>query len=333
MRLFFVLAAALSTTLCATVKIHEKIIFAGICKNTAKGFDNVKASIERLAPYFDDYAIVIYENNSTDETAHLYSKWARSNRHLKFISENLTKEQLDAIAIRKRGGHVIHIARARQKVLDVVLSEKYDDFKYVLMADLDKFDPWDVEEILRTILRPEHPFDAVFANGSYDTFALRSPLFNVGIEHVGHSMWFRNLHFYHGRLLKQQLDKGNWLPVESGFGGLAIYQRDSLKGASYGCQIDAAYYRWMTQRPVNFDHLKGSLKEHCMSLWQTHQAGFEALHAVGFDASALDRESYPTLFLTPCEHVWLHYQMIDNGHGRMYINPKLKMRSQDHPNF
>jgi len=333
MRLFFVLAAALSTTLCATVKIHEKIIFAGVCKNTAKGFDNVKASIERLAPYFDDYAIIIYENNSSDNTVELYSTWAKANDRLHFMSETLNKEELDKISLRGNGGHIVHIARARQKVLDVILDQRYNDFRYVIMADLDKFAPWDTVEILRTIQHPDHPFDAVFANGSYDTFALRSPQFNFGAEHVGRSIWFSKMHRYVGFELKRQLESRKWLPVESGFGGLAIYQRESLKGSSYGCKIDSTYYEWMKQRPIIFEHLPQPLKRLCSEAWEKNQKTFEALESVDFDQTAIQSAGYPQVYLFPCEHIWLHYHMIDQGFDKMFINPRLKMKSHDHSNF
>jgi hypothetical protein len=313
--------------------IHEKILILGVCKNTVKGFQNVKESVEALAPHFLDYQIIIYENNSTDKTKELYKNWAQENAKLIFLSEDLNPSQLASIAPETKGKRIGHIARAREIVLQKALSKEYDDFEYVLMADLDEFFPWHVEGILKTILEPEQEWDAVFANGSYDVFALRSPLFSVGVEHIGYDSWFSGLWMDVGRVLARELQKGKWLKVDSAFGGLALYKRQSLIGCHYHSQINQKFFDWMLDRPVDFSYLPYNKQQLLKKNWDLNLKFLEEMQSNNFLVNLNALKTCPTVYLFPCEHVWLHYDMIEHGYDRLFINPNLKMKSKIYKNF
>jgi hypothetical protein len=122
------------------------------------------------------------------------------------------------------------IARARNKVLDIAMEDAYVDFKYVIWVDLDLPRPWDVSNILETILHPEEEWDAVLANGAYDLFALRDPEFPVGFELIGDAFYLY-LEQIRSRFILDP--NGPWRKVYSAFGGLGIYKRSAIKRCRY----------------------------------------------------------------------------------------------------
>lgn len=171
--------------------VPEKVLICGVCKNTEKAFANTMTSIEKVGAEFQDYRVIIYENNSKDKTQELFQDWAQKNPKVIFISENLSKKQIRKQLTTGRINRTECIARARNIVLDIALKPEYDDYKYIIWADLDLTLPWDVENIADTILHPEQEWDAVLGNGYYDLFAMRSPQFPIGLELLGKPYWDR----------------------------------------------------------------------------------------------------------------------------------------------
>jgi hypothetical protein len=135
----------------------HKVLICGVCRNVHRAFPHTVKNIEKLGSHFEDYAVLIYENNSKDNTVELMQKWAQKNHRVTFKSETLTDSELPASRTEK-------IARARNIVLEMARDPKYKEYKYLIMADLDFRKPWPFEEIVNSI---NAPFDwvAITANG------------------------------------------------------------------------------------------------------------------------------------------------------------------------
>jgi hypothetical protein len=56
-----------------------KIVFTGLCINIEKKMPSLKKRLEFLGGFFEDYKIVIFENDSTDNTRALLLEWQKSN--------------------------------------------------------------------------------------------------------------------------------------------------------------------------------------------------------------------------------------------------------------
>lgn len=56
-----------------------KIVLSAVCKNCAGAFNAMRDSMEATGRRFKDYRIIIYENNSGDNTAALHRSWAAAN--------------------------------------------------------------------------------------------------------------------------------------------------------------------------------------------------------------------------------------------------------------
>jgi glycosyltransferase involved in cell wall biosynthesis len=202
--------------------IPAKVLICGIGRNIKKAVPNTIKSAESLGKQFADYRVIIYENNSKDETKKLLSDWAKKNPKVIFLSENIPS--LDNLS------RTVRLARARNIVLEKALAPKYDDYEYIVWADLDFRKPWDIKELVHIVLHPDQEWDAVFGYGAYDLFAFRSPEAPIGFELIGNAYW-------------EQLDEirkhfdlkptDPWKKVYSAFGGIAIYKREALRGCRY----------------------------------------------------------------------------------------------------
>jgi glycosyltransferase involved in cell wall biosynthesis len=319
--------------------VSDKVLICGICKNVEKAIPNTIQSATELGSQFLDYRVIIYENNSTDRTKQLLQEWAKKDRRVVFLSEYLSKKKLVAQLQMKVRNRTESIARARNKILDIVNQDKYEDYKYVVWADLDFLAPWDIKNIIDTILHPEQEWDAVLANGTYDLFAFRDPEFPIGFELLGEKYW-RHLDKMRGRF--SLAPNGPWRKVYSAFGGLGIYKRKSIKGCRYSGVItkdlETVVITWL-------DRIENG-KEICF--WDEYQQLLREAPVIDLKTAYLsDRKLLPSelgirlqnknglgkviwFSCTPkhtlpwvCEHVPFHASMILQGHDKIFINPRL----------
>jgi hypothetical protein len=292
----------------------EKVLICGVCQNVANTFENTSQNIESLASFFEEVAIVIYENNSKDKTRELMSEWAHRNPQITFVSEFLSQKELPQSRTER-------IALARNKLLGLIKDPKYDEFEYVVMADLDFSTPWPIEEIVKTI-RGGGDFDFVGANGViedgryYDRYAFRNKRYPFGPEILGDFFW-KELLDPKRRVFFKPSDR--FIPVYSAFGGLGIYKRGSLLNVSYSGTVTAdlkEYYNKIINDFSSIDHLKryGFLK---LNRKKNNKEEFF------FRPNTLWESSRNYQEVTCCEHLPFHASMWKEGHGKFYVNPKM----------
>jgi len=306
--------------------LSDKILICGVGKNVARGFENVKRCAEKLGSFFDDYHVLIYENNSTDSTVQLYENWALANPKVSFTHETLCDEALSREVLMKGDYRTQLIARARNILLEQARQPQFADYAWILMADLDEFDPWDIPSIIKTIHHPERPFDAVFSNGNYDTYPFRHPTSELGPEFLTHRFWQLNVSNWIKYHLSQLLKNGRWLRVESAFGGIALYRKEAILSSSYQGRLDEAIVERELKRSFQNDQIL-RLHQGLRSKMEYHRAEFRiaiAEHLFDDPTLKLLHERFPHLPLYRCEHISLHQGMIANGYDRLYINPTWK---------
>lgn len=318
--------------------IPEKVLICGVGRDIEKAVPNTTASIEKLGREFLDYTAIIYENNSKDETRSLLQAWAERNSRVVFISEELSRKVLAQQLQMKKVTRTEAIARARNIVLDKAMQPQYDDYKYVIWADLDFLTPWDIDNIVETILNPEQEWDAVLGNGAYDLFALRTPMFPIGFELVGKLYWDRLDEIRE----KFHLDSnGSWVPVYSAFGGLGIYKREAIQGCSYSGvvtkDLEQSVKSWLADASQevcffqDYENLKKEtpvidLKEPFLVRRKKYpdQLGIRLKNGLGVGEiiwfSCTRRDRLPST----CEHIPFHASMAQKGHEKIFINPRLR---------
>jgi hypothetical protein len=308
MRLLFFLL--LSSTIFASEK---KVLICGICQNVERAATNTIGNIESLGECFADYAVIIYENNSTDHTVYYYQAWADRNPHVTFLSERVPKDRLPPSRTER-------IARARNQVLSIARQEEYADFDYLIMADLDFLCPWPIKEILNTLELPIE-WDCISANGLIgelysDHYALRDESFPLGPELLGGYWWKENWSNY-------RWEGDSLISVYSAFGGLAIYKRASILPFTYSGTVTeelSLLYR---------EILSAMEEEHPQATRYRLEIGKgykeHPLSQLPIRYQCNTRWESPKGYPNPtcCEHVPLHASMALHGFGKIYINPKL----------
>lgn len=297
-------------------------------------------SIDDLGAQFKDYRVIIYENNSKDNTRKIFKNWAKRDPRIIFLSEKLTKEQLAEECQMKVLNRTEAIARARNKVLDIAMDNKYNDYKYVIWADLDFTKPWDIANILDTILNEEQEWDAVLAYGQYDAFALRDETFPIGLELIGDRYWEHLGEIQSSFHLDAQ---GPWHRVYSAFGGLGIYKREAIKNCRYSGvvtrDLEIVTLNWLKNAraalstPLYLDHYQELLNNAPIFDLYTDplmdrkrypaEIGILLHNARGLGKVAWFSCTQKKTLPWTCEHVTFHATMALRGHDKIFINPRL----------
>ncbi len=304
-------------------KFSEKAIICGTCKNVEKPLPAVIQSIEKIGVLFSDYKVFIYENNSTDNTVSILNKWAERNSNVDITSESFSKEELYSLAISHTFENVPFrteiIAYGRNIVMKKALESHLDDYTYVFMLDMDFANGYSIKGICDSLTQMIE-WDAIFANGIdrqgkyYDQYALRDGVMPLGPELLGNE-WWSSLATHSLNLNKKNQLKA----VYSAFGGLGIYKRNSIKDCYYSGTvtdeleifvknfISSNTNHWQVLKYLNEDKSTHSL----IRISNSDDAINWRINSGGYD------------FPVCCEHVTFHAMMINRGHDKMFINPKM----------
>ena len=322
-------------------QIPYKVILCGICKDIGNRVSYSMRIMEKIGRLFDDYRIIVYENNSSDATPRLVREWQSQNEKVFAITENISKADLDKMVInRSLKGDLFRIeliARARNIVLDQAMSEEYADFDYIIWMDMDFIIEPHYTAIVETFER-EGEWDAVFAYGVdpyyryWDWYALRDDKYPIGPDLLGRFWWI-----FSKQLILDPL--GDWHRVYSAFGGCGIYKKDSIKGCRYSAFVteDLAVCmerviaqnrnrNWMIQKYFDdIRSMKNIITIGSPSLELSNIVDKETGIRISGNTQDIiwrmnsDAYKYPSV----CEHVAFHASMIVRGHDKLFINPRL----------
>ncbi|MCH9631311.1 MAG: hypothetical protein S4CHLAM37_13330 [Chlamydiia bacterium] len=342
------------------VLIPHKVIICGIGKNIATPLPQVIKSIEKIGSLFIDYKVAIYENNSSDSTKDQLRNWSNRNSRVDIISEDVEPSEILRSSssfswVTQSGSRTEQIARARNILLDYIEKNFHPKYSFIINLDLDFADPIAVDGIIDSFSKIDK-WDVVTANGVreegyyWDSYAFRSHTFPFGAEILTDQNWVNIkkghptvLHFWYR--IREDLDL---IPVDSAFGGLAIYNRSFMKGCRYSGTVTKELATWY----ANFIHNNpnhGSVKTY-LSIAKNYSSRrwIGAPHQLPkrkFCRRLYLRESRTAFYFkgdknseinfslntddvgipTVCEHVPFHISMKLKNNARIFVNPKMKV--------
>ena len=300
------------------------VIICGIVKNAANYLqNNLKMAIE-LGKQCDKYAIVIYENNSTDNTKKILHTCI-DNKNFYIISEDLDEKIIKQNSkvwanTKVTGSHhpcrIEQIANARNKLINELQNEKYDDYNYVVMIDFDS-KMFSVEGILSSLrLIKENPKRVIYANSEkyYDYYALRSgysyhSLF--GPELLGEHFW----KMIYNKPLKIDSTSTTLVPVFSAFNGIGVYDKAVFSKFFYDIlpttDVKDIYKKIVKSYSAAYTKFKPIIQSPC----KIYSGGerdelFYWKNNSGYDKPLI------------CEHVAFNFALLNNGY-EIYINPRM----------
>jgi len=203
---------------------ETKVIICGLAKDDADILPLTIARIEKTGSLFQDYRVIVYENDSQDSTPDLLNKWAAANPKVKIITESIAGTPLMQLS---RTGKLAYF---RNRYLQLIKeSGEYGDYDFVIVADMDLKGGWSNDGIATSFARSD--WDVIAANSIgyhnlrktyYDTFALlpKTILKTNWLYKIIGEGW--------------QLRRGDPLiKIQSGFGGLAVYRKAAILYRQY----------------------------------------------------------------------------------------------------
>jgi hypothetical protein len=211
---------------------EKTVVIAGCCINVEKYIKRNLFVMDEIGKQFKDYKIVIFENDSKDNTRKILTKNKKENYH--FIFE-------DNINIENR---TERIAYCRNKLLRYI-KQTYLEYDYLLMLDLDDVlaSGQLIYSISSCFLYKAEQWDAMFANCSdkyYDIFALRKKNYlmtccwndtnMMKLNGVEHNVAYKTC--IDKYIINYPVDK-KLMSVISAFGGAGLYKIKSIGDAEY----------------------------------------------------------------------------------------------------
>jgi hypothetical protein len=211
----------------------ESIVIIGAVRNGEIFLKNLFKNIYQITSYFEKYKIILFENDSTDQTRTLLQSYVNKDLNITLLLE----DNLD----KKYKYRTERLAYVRNKLLDHVLLY-YSNYTYLLNMDMDdvnttpqiaetfheifSYDPslWDVQTIHQT--KEYYDIWAFRKRGyiEYDCWLeVRKDIskgISYDIAHQNHVTKYQ----------KPYTLRRGLIPVISAFGGAAIYKIAKLGG-------------------------------------------------------------------------------------------------------
>jgi hypothetical protein len=217
-----------------SVLAPESILIAGIARDCAK---TIRADVERLASAFGivrDVRWLIVESDSADDTPPILAAMQKTIPNFRAISLGRLRGDIPVRTER--------IAHCRNRYLEELRGDRYSDVDYVVVSDLDGMNRLLTQRgVMSSFARSD--WDVCCANQRgpyYDILALRHPTWSPGdcldqlrqlkAQGVGEEAALRIA--IYSKMVRIPSNR-EWIEVDSAFGGLAIYRKAILTGASY----------------------------------------------------------------------------------------------------
>lgn len=274
----------------------DKCYFMGCVKNCSMYIERVFENIRIISKNFSDYKIVIFYDDSKDD----------SLAKLFLLKELFPNLEIIVNAEPTTPHRTYNIAHARNKLIDFMNTDGDDSYKYFIMLDMDDVSAGEVNpDILLPYLKRDD-WDSLSFNRElyYDTWAISIDPFiyscwHFGVKSIQHEVVNKIQTFVNKMLNETSNDK--LLTCYSAFNGLAIYRRDAFVNCSYNGNIIKMIE--LIEETIGPLHVKKN------ELFVGHKNTF-----------------YEDDQMQDCEHRHFHFQAIKNNGARIRISPLVLMK-------
>lgn len=228
---------------------NESLVICGLARNVEKTIEKAKKKLEYIGSKFKDYKIVIFENDSEDNTREILKKWANVNKNVKLLeceefgSKNCklrTKKGYDLGMFSEN--RIQRMAIYREQYLDYI-KKNLNSYTYTLISELDLEGNQYIDGIFHSIGHPKD-WDAIFINGRAPIQGIPS-IFDImydALAYLDISQEFQDMDkSVIATSITKNLFNSNYklfnseelVEVKSAFNGYALYKTDSLVNCSY----------------------------------------------------------------------------------------------------
>jgi len=220
---------------------NSSIVICSLARNISNIFETTKTRFEFICSHFANYKIVLFENDSIDDSRELLKKWSNQNSNVILLDccdiNNCNCEfkykKLQGVNTERLG----KMAYYRQQYLNYLI-KNLSNYDYMLVADFDLDGNTNMNGIFDSL-----SFDnwgAISCNGKTilpGTFGLLKLSYD-GISYIFEEEKFDDNHLkyispYDRIILMTIKKKGHFFKVKSAFNGYTLYKIKSLIGCSY----------------------------------------------------------------------------------------------------
>jgi hypothetical protein len=226
-------------TLPSNIVRDTEIVILGICRNVST---QLEADVKRLLCSFQDFSKVHFrfvESDSTDSTLDMLRSLAASVPNFKYVTLGNLREQIQE--------RVARICYCRNVCLDILRDDPLlKHCSFVAVSDLDGVNTLLTRDAVLSCWKRDD-WDACMANQAapyYDIYALRHPDWSPNdcwhYESELRSKGMNPLSARQKAIYSRMITinpQSEWIPVESAFGGLAIYKRNLFENARYSSTL------------------------------------------------------------------------------------------------
>ncbi len=206
-----------------------KCCICGPVKNCGPYLDKIFENIEKIGALFEDYVIIMYYDQSNDDTLQKLEKYQIKNSRLEFY---VNKDAVSSYRTHR-------IAKARNYCIKKI-RETYSDYPFFIMMDCDEVNCKTVyPDVLKKYLDRDD-WDALSFQtfpSYYDIWALSIKPYTFSYNHfMNNAVYYYKIQKYVTMLLNK-LKNGELLPCISAFNGFAIYRADKFKNCWYDGRV------------------------------------------------------------------------------------------------
>lgn len=231
--------------------LRSKIVITGLARNIEERIDKNLRHCRLLGSYFSDYKIIIFENDSTDNTRNIIKDVMKRDENVKLIESDLFPDCKLKFPILYHYG-VVHRERIRKmafyrNICQHFIYKHFSDYDYVLVLDFDVEGDLPILKILESISKKD-PWSAIGANGRspipgtfghmdtmYDAMAFCETEQDVeNSKYENHYSFFTVMYKYF-RMMSVTIRncKTRYKQVRSTFNGLCIYKLKDIQNLFY----------------------------------------------------------------------------------------------------
>ena len=205
-----------SCCICGTVKNCEQYI--------KKVFENIK----KIITLFDDYIIILYYDNSQDNTLKLINEYSKNFKIILYVNKKYTSKY-----------RTHRLAHGRNTCLNII-KKKFDDFEYFIMMDFDDVcsEPIKIDSLING-LKNKDKWDALSFNkiDYYDIWALSVRPYIFSYAHFDNPYDVCNNMKKYIKDILNNLKQNEFFRCYSAFNGFCIYKSDIFKDLHYSGKI------------------------------------------------------------------------------------------------
>lgn len=206
----------------------RRVFVVGLARNIQEILPRTMERIETLGSLFADYRVVIYENDSQDNTLDMLSDWSRENRRVTVLSEIRQDPINPPTRCVQRAQRMAYYRNQCHNHIQTHCS----GLDNVIVADTDLWGGWSYDGVANTFGHDRWDFV-----GAYGIIHRREGFRNNVVKH--YDAWAFRPYGSYEPLSTASVNAMSWnrgasmLPTFSCFGGLGVYRLDAYLAGKY----------------------------------------------------------------------------------------------------